>query len=89
MGLGCQQGIRQDSAIFEFQVDSVPLPRKITSLLPRLACVHIQVQSIDSFEKKDIALKFCVSTGLNERKKDLHFVQNFSLNLNIKHSCPE
>ena len=25
------------------QVDSVPLPRKITSLLPRLACLHIQV----------------------------------------------
>ena len=80
--MGCQEGIRQDSAILEFQVDSVPLPRKITSLLPRLACVHIQVK-----ERK--TLKFCVSTYLNERRKDLNFVQNFSLNLNIKHSCPE
>ena len=43
MSIACQQGIIQDNAILDFQVDTVPLPRKITSLLPRLACVHIQV----------------------------------------------
>ena len=28
---------------FSSQVDTVPLPRKMTSLLPRLQCLHIKV----------------------------------------------
>ena len=72
------EGIIRDNAILDFQVDTVPLPRKITSLLPQLASVHIQVMGIDIFEKKYRHWN-SVRSGLHERGKYLNFVQNFSL----------
>jgi len=34
------------STYTELQVDSVPLPRKITSLLPRISFMHLQVTDL-------------------------------------------
>ena len=39
------------STYTELQVDSVPLPRKITSLLPRISFMHLQV---DKYFNTDI-----------------------------------
>ena len=53
-----QMQIQSDDNVL--QVDSVPLPRKITSLLPRLACLHIQVGSVRTiYCNKEFYVSYC------------------------------
>ena len=46
-------------------VDSVPLPRKITSMMPRIAMLHLQVWCSAYPSERYMALQLCMGTSIN------------------------